>query len=554
MRLRRNTGGTPVPPPEIVPVSRPPRPISISSASLLIAAGLLVIWPIARVLLSGSHATHTPTDTTATFVEMGGALGALWRSVAVALGVGLAATLLALPAGWVLRQRARVGLALAVVPMLMPGYLAYAAYSTLRENDTWLGDWLGTMPTGFNAELGRWLAMAGVALWTWPIAALILATGFATVPGSVLEAIRLDGGGRARIACEISRLCAAWIARAWLAVAVITLGSAVPLHLAQSPTYAIAIWKMLDLQAPARAAWLMALPLVVVAIIAAEAAVRGLSAPIDGAEHDPRDKPVSRSNRGRAVWCLAAGVWLVSAPLPVALYGFSLKDPHGLTRFWREHGEVVLSSAGVALATGAIGALLAILTWRAAEGTAARGTRAARWALRVFLVAALIPGVLIGSAIGAAWGPASAWARDESIGGLSGGLWVLVLAHAARFGGLGVLAGWLLARSEPESLRHARHLEGGTGLHGWWLAAAQPRARVLLGVALATAALSFHEIEAAVILQPPGTDSLARVLLDNLHFLRDQKIAAAVVNLMVVATGGAILAGWLAAPKPAARP
>jgi ABC-type Fe3+ transport system permease subunit len=472
---------------------------------------------------------------------MGGAMGALWRSGLVALGVGAAATLLALPAGWVLRRRSRVGLALAVVPMLMPGYLAYAAYSTLRENDTWLGDWLGRMPTGFNAELGRWLAMAGVALWTWPIAALILATGFATVPGSVLDAIRLDGGGRARCTWEAGRLCAGWVLRAWLAVVVITLGSAVPLHLAQCPTYAIAIWKMLDLQSPARVAWLMALPLVGVALFAAEVAARGLSKPIDEGASDERPEP-ARSARGiGGAWLAAGCVWMVSAPLPVALYALSLKESHALVRFWREHGGVVGSSAVVALMTGVIGALLAVLTWRAAE----RGPLVPRWGLRVFLAGALVPGVLIGSAVGAAWGPASAWARE---GRLEAGLWVLVLAHAARFGGLGVLGGWLLARSEARAQSDARHIDGGAGLRGWWLAAVQPRARVLVGIALATAALSFHEIEAAVILQPAGTDSLARVLLDNLHFLRDQKIAAAVINLMVVATGGAMLAGWLAAP------
>lgn len=521
--------------------ARPGRVFRAGSAAgwgLALAAAVLVGWPVVMVLSRPGEGGGA-AEVSRLLPGVGGAALVLGRSVLVALGVGVAATIIALPAGWVLRRRTRVGAALVVTPLLMPGYLAYASYSTLRENDTWIGDWLGTMPTGFNAALGRWLAMGGVVLWAWPIAAVVLGMAFSAVSPAVLDALRMDGGGRLRRGLEVAKVCRWGLARAVLAVGLVTLGSAVPLHLAQVETYAIALWKMLDLQAPARAVWLAASPLVLIGLLAAWWVGRGVRragtiGDERGFEEDAWE--AKRSGGDAWAWGLALAAWAASVPVPVALYGASLRDWGLVSRFWQEHGDAVQTSLLVSTGVAGIGVVLAMLAWRGAE----RGARVAWWSLWVFVAAGLVPGVLIGGA----W---SACGRVGA-GGLGESAWVVVMAHAARFGFVGVLAGWLLERAEGRATRESRWLDGGDGLKGWWLAAGLPRARFVAGAALAMAALSFHEIESAVILQPAGTDSLARVLLDNLHYLRDQKIAAAVVNLMVAATGLALAAGWLLAP------
>lgn len=517
---------------------------ALAAWGLVAGAAVLVGWPVMAVLVRPGEGAGA-AEVSRLLPGAGGAALVLGRSVLVALGVGIVATAVALPAGWVLRRRTRVGAALVVTPLLMPGYLAYASYSTLRENDTWLGDWLGTMPTGFNAALGRWLAMGGVVLWAWPVAAVVLGMAFSTVSPAVLDALRLDGGGRLRRGLEVAKVCRWGIVRAVLAVGLVTLGSAVPLHLAQVETYAIALWKMLDLQAPARAVWLAASPLVAVGVLAAWWVGRGVSRVKMPEEEFSAGEGATRekgSGGDAWAWGSALAAWVVSVPVPVALYGASLRDWGLVGRFWNEHGEAVRGSLLVSAGVAGIGLVLAVLAWRGAE----RGSRVARWGLWVFVAAGLVPGVLIGGAWSAGW-------RMGVGEGLGESAWVVVVAHAARFGFVGVLAGWLLERAEGRQAREARWLDGGDGLVGWWIGAGWPRARFVAGAALAMAALSFHEIESAVILQPAGTDSLARVLLDNLHYLRDQKIAAAVVNLMVGATVVSLLAGWLLAPERVGR-
>jgi hypothetical protein len=59
------------------------------------------------------------------------------------------------------------------------------------------------------------------------------------------------------------------------------------------------------------------------------------------------------------------------------------------------------------------------------------------------------------------------------------------------------------------------------------------------------AALSLHEIEAAIWVQRPGEPFLARVMLDDLHYARDERLAVGVITVMI---GGLLLglaSAWL---------
>ena len=63
-------------------------------------------------------------------------------------------------------------------------------------------------------------------------------------------------------------------------------------------------------------------------------------------------------------------------------------------------------------------------------------------------------------------------------------------------------------------------------------------------VGVAAAALSLHEIEASVIVQPPGRESLAQTLLGFLHFSRMEDLSAAAINLVGLGLVGAVLTAW----------
>jgi ABC-type spermidine/putrescine transport system permease subunit II len=164
--------------------------------------------------------------------------------------------------------------------------------------------------------------------------------------------------------------------------------------------------------------------------------------------------------------------------------------------------------------------------------------RAVVWAmLGVMLAGALVPGVLIGSA----------WAGlATALPAMGDGPMVLVAAHVARFGVVAMLAGVALWRSEEHALRQARVLIAGDGLRafGVLVLASPTRLAALAGVAIVGAALSLHEIESAIMVQPPGRASLARQLLEQLHYLQDERTSASVINLGAMGLLMAAATAW----------
>ncbi|MFN5660686.1 MAG: hypothetical protein ACK48N_01180, partial [Planctomyces sp.] len=173
--------------------------------------------------------------------------------------------------------------------------------------------------------------------------------------------------------------------------------------------------------------------------------------------------------------------------------------------------------------------------------------------LGVMLAGALVPGVLIGSA----WAGLATALRglDQDVGlrgvlaGASEGPMILIAAHVARFGVVGVLAGIALWRSEEQSLWQARVLMAGDGLRafGVLVLATPTRLAVLAGVVIVGAALSLHEIESAIMVQPPGRASLARQLLEQLHYLQDERTSASIINLGALGLLMAAGVAWCAA-------
>lgn len=515
-------------------------------AVLLLAAGVIVAAPAAVVAIgvvrilreSGVPALRVP-------------LGVIASTLAHALVIAALATLLAWPAAWMLRSTRRPALlgAAIAVPLLLPHYLTYAALNLLRAPRTPIGDWLAAQPPWASIAFGKAIAVIGLSLWAWPLAAMVLAPAVRAVPRDLIESLNLDGAGpfwRLRRTLHLARMLRGPIALAVGTVGVVMLGSAVPLHVAQIRTVATELWLALNLTTDPASAWVTAWPVIVAALACGAAMARWSSGQAELSEPDsPPDRPQAGAAWGTAL------IWGLSVIGPIVLFAGSLHTPGGepswreatllSAAFWRLSGDAVAASAahGAAVAAGA--AVLALASWAAwgAGGVGKPGRVARRVALGcavTFFITAIVPGVLVGSAVSRTWGAsdATAWVGDSGV--------VLVLAHLARFGVVACAVGWWLAQLESPAVRDCRVLDGATGVRGWW------RGRVdaaglgaVAAAALAAGMLSFHEIEAAVIVQPPGVPSLAQQLLESLHFARDERLAAAAVNLIgagIVFAGG----------------
>lgn len=459
----------------------------------------------------------------------------LATTIAWAVGIGALAAVLALPCAWVIRGRRWERAVLWLVPLAMPSYLCYTAYGLARAPGTWLGDLIERSAqqgwTGLPVVVGRVLAIGGLALWAWPLAAMVLAAGFGRLDSGLLDALRLEPWGPARRAWVVGRLCWRWVAGAVTIVALVMFGSAVPLHLANAPTYAVRAWFELTLSPGGPSVWASAWPVLLVA----GAAGWWLARSGADAGAGQRDVP---PQRGACQW-LARGVWACSTVVPLALCAWSLRDWGSVGTFWRVSGGALGQSAGVALLVGLATLLLGLVVWVAAASECGPSRGAARALCGVLVGFSLVPGVLIGRAI------AECANLVPGLGGVADGPGMLVWAHAARFAWLGAVAGVLLASREARALADLRRLEG-PGLLSW-LVVCLPRGWGTMACAAAgAAALSIHEIEASIIVQPPGSLSLAQTLLGDLHFARSDELAAGVLQVLGLTWGLAAAASWLA--------
>lgn len=535
---------------------QPPRAIAwlpIGAAWLLVV--LAVVYPGASAAwrIATGLASDGGVDRAAVAAAMG---PAAWARLGLTLGlaalIGTLAMALAAAPAWLVARRRSLWAAVFLTPLLLPAYLAYAGWGMVRAPRTALAAWLEGPATELvpNAPVvaGQVVAVLGLVLWAWPLAMLGASPGLAGIDQDVLDDSRLSlrGWRAARMRLRLSLL--PLLAGAGV-VALVMLGSAVPLHLAQIETDAIRLWRLLDqVSAQGRwTAWVGAWPTISGSAVAGVLLARGLGRGWSGwsgrSGRSGTGAPAERLRVVGVTWSL--GIWALSVLGPLVLFAASIRERSSLGSFWRLQGGGVRDSVMVGAGVGLVGSALvmAIAYGLSAEGRPA-GTlaRATRWLLAPLLVAAILPGVLVGSATLDAWSrmgdlPWAAWVADSPA--------IVGLTHLCRFGAVAALAGVWLARSEPLEVAALRAIDGATGPLGWAKACPGSTWLVAAGTGVAMALLSLHEIESAVIVQPPGLENLARHLLSLLHFSRDEQLSAAAVWLIglgVLPAAGAALA------------
>ncbi|MBX3409672.1 MAG: hypothetical protein KF859_07270 [Phycisphaeraceae bacterium] len=498
---------------------------SVAAVCVALAAAGLVIGPVAAGVLGS--AWGGVEDWSGVWPA-----GLMVSTLAWSGVIGVSAGVLGSALAWGLRGRAWLLLVLVLVSLMTPGYLAFSALNMLRDPTTWTGDLLVRAARGPDrwmiVGVGRGLAALGLTLWAWPLAAACAWGGVSRVGRGVEEQLLMDcptwrSRAGALAGMLVRPVCAA-AGMVWL----LMLGSAVPLHIAEAPTLAMTTWTELALNPGGGRAWVVAMPLVAAAlaggVLLSRAALGG------GGWEEGEERASVGGARRAGVWALVVGA--VVCGVPVAAHWWSLDDAGALGRMWVAAGPHAAASAGVGGVVAVAGMALVVCVWRGLSGGAGGG-----WARRVvcaagvvFLVGMLMPGVLIGAAHAQAW----RWV-DEVMGGVgvSDGAAPLVGAHLARFGGVGVVIGAWLARTEDAGTMELSRLDGVGGVRGWAGLVLVPRVGVVLGAGLMIGVLSVHEIESAVVVRPVGLASLSHLLLGYLHFTRREELSAAAVLLAV---------------------
>ncbi len=518
--------------------------VACALALVLVAAGYVV--PLCVAFVPGASKSGGGIHDAGVSAAMPRTLPLLLNSVLVAVGVGACATGIGLLVAWRARGAGVLGRTLILLPLVLPAYLSYAGWSVLRAPGSWLGNWIGSLPGARAGEVGHAANMAfavlGMTLWLWPLAAIVIGATIRKLDADLFLLLRSEATGVLGRIPLIARVLRPGLALSFVLVGLLVMGTAIPLHVANVPTLAISVWLALDRSPPGQAwrALIAAWPLWVIAMGAgwwlggrASGWARGWET--GGRSSRATDEAMRVNGRGLGTLVGVVGLAVIA---PTALLVFSMRDGASLLRFWRLSGDGVLHGLGVAAGTAGGVLAISILTGVTLGGKG-RVVAIGGGFVRAMLILGLAPGVLVGTGLVAGWN------RLDPSGTVTSGWWIEVIAHLARFGWIGALAGCAMVRLEHPHLRDLRRADGADTLRGFVRTGLALNLPLLTAAGLAAGMLSFTEIEVAVVVQPPGPGNLSRQILNYLHFARMEEMSAAaawIVGSGILLTGAI---GWL---------
>jgi len=458
--------------------------------------------------------------------------GLLVRSTAIAAAIALGATILGVPIGWVIGSgRSRLA-PLLIAPMWLPSLLIYAAFNLLRAPETHVGSMLIDLATDGHRWAPVWagylLASIGLALWASPIAGVLLAPIWSSDSGGFDHQLRVEPLGKVRKARLWLGAHRAILVRSWGILTIVFLGSAVPMHLAQFDTWSIVLWRELSQRGANDwgMVWIGAIPVLLIACFGAWLVVRVVGS-IEKSE--TRNRGVGVGSVRLPIWVRgwAWAVWSMAVLVPLGAMIWSLDDFRSVLQFWRLQGGAFADSSGVAAIAGGCSVMIAICVAASIGHPSVFLRRTAKGAVFVLVAIGLAPGVLIGASVAQSW---------------ADGYAAVVLAACARTAIIGAIVGALVAASEPGDQRALRWVEGSVGLGAWARTVLARSWVTIAGAAVAGGLIALSEIEASVMVRPPGMGNLPQQLLSDLHYARLEQLSAAGVNLLGIGIIGGLLA------------
>ncbi len=522
----------------MIPSARraPTVPATLAALGAALAAGSFAIFAAGYIAAATDHA-HTVTSP----VQLNASI--LARTALVAAAIAAISTFLAFPAALAMRARG-VGFAcLLAAPLILPPYLAHAAWGLTRAPGTTLGDLVQRADPRLFGTINTAQAVLGLSLFAWPVAAIVMLPGARRLTDAHLDTLAGAQPRALRRAVFLTLAMRRSIAPAFAVVTLLMLGSAVPLHVANVETLAIEVWRAIAESASPAAAMHAGAPLAAVALAAGIILSFLLTRDRSHADTGAVITTPARASLRSPTLVIAACVWAASTIVPMILMFTSLREPASLARTPALLGSATIESLGAGAIVGVIGTALAIAAFAGFARNAGRAPRIlATITLAITIAGALTPGVLVGAAVLSA----SHFPGFDRLARTNTGV---VVAHTLRFAAVAVIAGLWLARTETRDESDLRTLETQDSPLTWLRTIGADRIGALAAIGVVMALLSVHEIESAVLLTPPGAAGLAQNLLNQLHYLRMEELSAAGVWMFALGLGFAGLLAALAAMR-----
>ncbi|UCF14311.1 MAG: 6-bladed beta-propeller, partial [Phycisphaerales bacterium] len=450
------------------------------------------------------------------------------RSVALATAIAAAAVFFGWVPGRLLGTSGKgrdLLLLLLLMPLVLPRYVLYYAWTLLLSPTTRLGAFLSAKPE-LARFVGTFSSSMVLVLWYWPLAALLIAQGWRSIDRRVWDSASLDAD-RGQIFRFITLpLLARPLTLAFGVCFVLSLSEFATFHLAGVETIGTELAVMYEETGSeshlARAAW----PVVAIALVLAVAIGKtsrswgpnaGVVAP---AEHESR----------RWQWVLVMLLLGISLIAPVALLVVNMTGTQAIRQFFKLHPDDLAWSFAIAAAAAVMAYLIAF----GALSLETMGYRDRRRFCRplsilmrttIFLVM-FVPASLIAVSL------LKMLAICNAPMVLRQGWYVVSAGQAGRFAGV-VLILLLLTRSiDRKSLSEMASIDGASGFKAWFYVHLPHTWPLFVGSFLLVVMFSITELSATMVLLPAGLPNFAQRLLNQMHYARDQQVIASCLVLI----------------------
>jgi iron(III) transport system permease protein len=463
--------------------------------------------------------------------------------------------------------------------LFLPLYVQAGAWQASLGGDGWLTALVGGPPLVAGWRGAIWIHAVGALPW----AVLIVGSGLALVERELEEQALLDGAAWQIVYHVTLRRAAAAIGVAALWIALQTAGEMSVTDFFQVRTFAEEIYTAFalgDIQPSGNGQSLTSydpasgvlepsgvwtgVAIVGVMLACALLLVANL-APLTR-RGSLRKGLVFQFGRGR--WAATAGLWFaVGAFLVLPLASLAWKagvqvvdSPAGRVRKWSankclamaalnpriEHGRIKLRhqrEIGWSLAIDSAAATAAVLLALPAAWLARRGGGRAWVALALVAFALAVPGPVVGLAIIALMNrpeiPGFVYLYDRTIAAPCLGC----IVHALP---LTMLVLWPALRTLPSELLEAAELEGAGVWDRLRLVIVPLRWPAILLAWIVAFVWSLGELDASVLVAPPGIQPLSNHIFGLLHFGAQDQVAGLCLAIYLVAQVAAALVWWLA--------
>jgi len=462
-----------------------------------------------------------------------GILASVFRSFGLSAVIAAAAVLL----GWVPGRllgtcgtRKDLLLLLLLIPLVLPRYVLYYAWTLMLSPTTSLGAYLSGRPE-FARFVGAFSSSAVLILWYWPLAALLIAQGWRNIDGQIRDCASLDADGFGIFRNITLPLLARPLLLAFSVCFVLSLSEFATFHLAGTRTIGTELAVLYELTGSegslARAAWPVVAAALLLAIILGKSSRSWI----------PRSSSLGsvELESSRWHWMVLLALIGISLIIPVTLLIGSMTDTQALRQFFRLHPDELgwsLIVASVAAGMAYLIAFGALSLDRRASGLC----KLLSFILRttIFLVM-FVPACLVAVSL----------LRILAVCNVPPALrqgWYLVSAgQAGRFAGVALILLLLTRYAHEKHLSEMASLDGASRFQAWWYVHLPHTWPLFVGTFILIVMLSITELSSTMVLLPAGLPNFAQRLLNQMHYARDQQVIASCLVLICLFLGLAVI-------------